>query len=95
MAALKIYRMIMDGDEYVGTAAELAEVSGYHPKSIGCFARGELKPREGVRVEVICDKSEYSKLAQFAREWDETVKKFKKVKWVKKYTPDAKKLEVL
>ena len=54
-----------------------------------------MKPREGVRVEVICNKSEYSTLAQFAREWDETVKKFKKVKWVKKYTPDAKKLEVL
>ena len=95
MATVKIYKMIMDGDEYVGTAAELAEVSGYHPKSIGSIARGEMKPRGGVSVDEICNASEYSKLAKFSSEWEMTMKKFKKVEWVKKGTPGAKKLEVV
>ena len=94
MGSLKIYKMIMDGDQYVGTAAELAEVSGYHPKTIGCFARGELKPRDGVSVEVICCASEYKKLMGISIEWEEAVKKFRNVKWVNKGTPGAKQLEV-
>lgn len=94
MGALKIYKMVMDGDDYVGTAAELAEVSGYHPKTIGSIARGEIKPRDGVSVDEICNVSEYRALAKISGEWEETMKKFRKVEWVKKGTPGAKKLEV-
>ena len=94
MAMSKAYRMIMDGKEYIGAAHELAEVSGYCLRTIGNIARGEMLPRKGIEIEEIGELVLQSGTMRFCAEWNNAISAFKKVEWVRKGTPDARKLEV-
>ena len=75
-----IYRMVIDGNEYIGTAKELAEISGYCSSTIGNIARGDLEARKGVTIEAIGEEDGPS---DWKREWIEATSLFKNVKWVR------------
>ena len=73
-----IYRMVIDGKEHIGTAKELAEISGYSVGTIGNFARGDLEARKGVTIEAIGEENK-----DWKQQWIETTALFKNVKWVR------------
>jgi hypothetical protein len=84
----------MDGEEYIGTAKEIAEVSGYYVKTIGNIARGDMRPRAGIEIEGLGPSRLGSSVCAIAAEWDKVISMFKKVEWVRKGTTNARKLEV-
>lgn len=93
----KIYRMCKDGKEYVGTAKEIASVSGYNAAYFGMVTRGELPPRKDITIECIGEipynQGSYSDI-KFAEEWERTTALFKNVIWVSEDCGEGRRLEV-
>lgn len=99
MGKLCIYKMYFDGKEAIGTAVELAEVSGYCPKMIGAIARNEIRARKGVYIEKIGNIEggiiqNWRTDKRLLEAWDMAVARFKNVEWVSKDSDKGLKLEV-
>lgn len=92
-----IYRMVIGDEEYIGTAEELAEISGYCPRTIGNIARSEVRVRKGITVECLGrEKSvrSWRDDPKVHRDWEEAVAVYKNVIWVKKGSGVGRKLKL-
>lgn len=101
MSLSNIYRMVLDGKEYVGKATELCQIAGYqNPACIGMINRGDMYSRKGLEIECIgkeestSSPSNWREDGRIKDEWDRVVGKFKNVEWVGRGTQNAKELVV-
>lgn len=96
MSNAMIYRM-RDGDKVIeGTAAEIAEASGYCRAMVNQIVNGTSKSSRGIEIEVIsrgATKAEnWRQDPGFDAKWEKHIAPFKKVEWVPEGTEGAKKL---
>lgn len=98
MSTCNIYKMWIDDAEFIGTAKELAKISGYNANVIGSIERGEQQARKGVRIELLGrqepKRPDWNFIRQFQEEWDNAIALFKNVEWVSEWHDGVLKLEV-
>lgn len=93
---MKIYKMIINDIEVIGTMKELIEPSGLSESHLRKIASGYIERQGTTIVEVgktdtiPCWRIDDSLLSQ----WDDVVAPFKRVKWMPKDSEVGKKLEV-
>ena len=90
-----IYNMTINKQQYRGNLDEMSEISGINKNTLRAILYGQIPQRDGVVIRPVYEETVgYNKLGALQKEFDDALRPFKKVEWVKELGPGVKKLVI-